>query len=200
MPRPPRGNTLSETAMKNRIATAVIILFLLLAALVALSACDVTDGVFLPAADAEGIAEQVVRIHIRANSNSEEDQAVKLAVRDDITAYLTSKLEGCENKTDALRVLDGEKENLRYIAQKALERNGYDYKVRVELKPESFPERTYDDYTFPAGEYDALMIYLGEGTGDNWWCVAFPPLCFLPGDGENITYASWVKELLDRIF
>lgn len=186
--------------MKNRIATAVIILFLLLAALVALSACDVTDGVFLPAADAKGIAEQVVRIHIRANSNSEEDQAVKLAVRDDITAYLTSKLEGCENKTDALRVLDGEKENLRYIAQKALKHNGYDYKVRVELKTESFPERTYDGYAFPAGEYDALMIYLGEGTGDNWWCVAFPPLCFLPGDGENITYASWVKELLDRIF
>ena len=186
--------------MKNRIATAVIILFLLLAALVALSACDVTGGVFLPAADAEGIAEQVVRIHIRANSNSEEDQTVKLAVRDDISAYLTSKLEGCEDKTDALRVLDGEKENLRYIAQKALERNGYDYKVRVELKTESFPERTYDGYTFPAGEYDALMIHLGEGTGDNWWCVAFPPLCFLPGDGENITYASWVKELLDRIF
>lgn len=200
MPRPPRGNTLSEATMKNRIATAVIILFLLLAALVALSACDVTDGVFLPAADAKGIAEQVVRIHIRANSNSEEDQAVKLAVRDDITAYLTSILEGCENKTDALRVLDGEKENLRYIAQKALEHNGYDYKVRVELKTESFPERTYDGYIFPAGEYDALMIYLGEGTGDNWWCVAFPPLCFLPGDGENITYASWVKELLDRIF
>ena len=200
MPRPPRGNTLSEATMKNRIATAVIILFLLLTALVALSACDVTDGVFLPAADAEGIAEQVVRIHIRANSNSEEDQTVKLAVRDDITAYLTSKLEGCEDKTDALRVLDGEKENLRYIAQKALERNGYDYKVRVELKTESFPERTYDGYTFPAGEYDALMIHLGEGAGDNWWCVAFPPLCFLPGDGENITYASWVKELLDRIF
>lgn len=186
--------------MKNRIATAVIILFLLLATLVALSACDVTDGVFLPAADAEGIAEQVVRIHIRANSNSEKDQTVKLAVRDDITAYLTSKLEGCEDKTDALRVLDGEKENLRYIAKKTLERNGYDYKVRVELKTESFPERTYDGYTFPAGEYDALMIYLGEGAGDNWWCVAFPPLCFLPGDGENITYASWVKELLDRIF
>ena len=179
---------------------SVLFLFLVFATTVILSACDFGDGVFLPSSGAKDIASEVVRIHIRANSDSAEDQAVKLAVRDDITAYLTSKLEWCENKTDALRVLDGEKENLRYIAQKALEHNGYDYKVRVELKTESFPERTYDGYTFPAGEYDALMIYLGEGAGDNWWCVAFPPLCFLPGDGENVTYSSWVKELLDRIF
>ena len=200
MPRPPRGNTLYEATMKNRIATAVIILFLLLAALVALSACDVTDGVFLPAADAKGIAEQVVRIHIRANSNSEEDQAVKLAVRDDITARLTVMLNGCESKDDALAVLAKNSDSLRETAQSALKTRGFDYKARVELKTETFPEREYDGYVFPAGEYDALMIYLGEGAGDNWWCVAFPPLCFLPGDGENVTYSSWVKELLDRIF
>ena len=186
--------------MKNRIATAVIILFLLLAALVALSACDVTDGVFLPAADAKGIAEQVVRIHIRANSDSAEDQAVKLAVRDDVTARLTVMLNGCESKDDALAVLAKNSDSLRETAQSALETHGFDYKARVELKTETFPEREYDGYVFPAGEYDALMIYLGEGAGDNWWCVAFPPLCFLPGDGENVTYSSWVKELLDRIF
>ena len=200
MPRPPRGNTLYEATMKNRIATAVIILFLLLAALVALSACDVTDGVFLPAADAKGIAEQVVRIHIRANSDSAEDQAVKLAVRDDVTARLTVMLNGCESKDDALAVLAKNSDSLRETAQSALETHGFDYKARVELKTETFPEREYDGYVFPAGEYDALMIYLGEGAGDNWWCVAFPPLCFLPGDGENVTYSSWVKELLDRIF
>ena len=146
------------------------------------------------------LADDVVRIHIRANSNGEEDQAVKLAVRDEITAYLDGKLRGCEDKADAVRVLETERENLADIAQTVLYRNGFDYKVRVELKNENFPERVYGDYVFPVGDYDALMIYLGEGAGDNWWCVAFPPLCFLPGDGEDVVYSSWVKELLDRIF
>ena len=73
--------------------------------------------------------------------------------------------------------------------------------MRVELKKENFPKREYDGYVFPEGEYDALMIYLGEGKGDNWWCVAFPPLCFVPADGgEDITYVSWVKEFLEDIF
>ncbi len=186
--------------MKTRVTLSVLFLFLVFATTVILSACDFGDGVFLPSPGSEDIAAQVVRIHIRANSNSAEDQAVKLAVRDEITARLTVMLDGCESKNDALAVLAKNSGNLRETAQSALETNGFDYKARVELKTETFPEREYDGYVFPAGEYDALMIYLGEGTGDNWWCVAFPPLCFLPGDGENVTYSSWVKELLDRIF
>ena len=135
------------------------------------------------------------------NSNSAEDQSVKLAVRDEVTAYLTSALEGCRSKSDALDSLAAEKENLRAIAQSVLDAHGYDYKAAVELKKENFPDREYDGCFFPAGVYDALMIYLGEGKGDNWWCVAFPPLCFVPdADGEQIVYASWVKELIDKIF
>lgn len=186
--------------MKTRVTLSVLFLFLVFATTVILSACDFGDGVFLPSSDAEDIASEVVRIHIRANSDSAEDQTVKLAVRDEITARLTVMLDGCESKDDALAMLAKNSGNLRETAQSALETNGFDYKARVELKTETFPEREYDGYVFPAGEYDALMIYLGEGAGDNWWCVAFPPLCFLPGDGENVTYSSWVKELLDRIF
>ena len=156
--------------MKTRVTLSVLFLFLVFATTVILSACDFGDGVFLPSSGAEDIASEVVRIHIRANSDSAEDQAVKLAVRDDVTARLTKM-------------------------------HGFDYKARVELKTETFPEREYDGYVFPAGEYDALMIYLGEGKGDNWWCVAFPPLCFVPADGgEDITYVSWVKEFLEDIF
>lgn len=186
--------------MKRSLIPVLAILFLVALAAMLLSSCDLADGVFLPAKTSHDLADDVVRIHIRANSNGEEDQAVKLAVRDEITAYLDDKLRGCEDKADAVRVLETERENLADIAQAVLYLNGFDYKVRVELKNENFPERVYGDYVFPAGDYDALMIYLGEGAGDNWWCVAFPPLCFLPGDGEDVVYSSWVKELLDRIF
>lgn len=191
-----------RTLNLRRAALAAVIILLIVAAAAAFAACDGLETVLIPGrAEAEDVAEQVVRIHIRANSNSAEDQSVKLAVRDEVTAYLTSALEGCRSKSDALDSLAAEKENLRAIAQSVLDAHGYDYKAAVELKKESFPDREYDGCFFPAGVYDALMIYLGEGEGDNWWCVAFPPLCFVPdADGEQIVYASWVKELIDKIF
>ncbi|MEE0842647.1 MAG: stage II sporulation protein R [Christensenellales bacterium] len=185
--------------MKKRSIFLLIILCLSAAALLSLTACDDLAGAFIPRGN--DVSEQVVRIHIRANSNDAEDQAVKLAVRDEITEYLTLKLDGCKDKSDALERLAAERDVLTQIAQKTLYENGYDYKASVELKMEHFPERVYDGYVFPEGDYDALMIYLGEGAGDNWWCVAFPPLCFVPdADGEDIVYKSWVKEMLDKIF
>lgn len=188
--------------MKKRIVWVIIVLSLLFCTVALFAACDSLREVVLPPrATAADIADKVVRIHIRANSNSEEDQRVKLAVRDSVTAFLTEELEGCITRENALEVLAEDGEKLREIAQNTLYDNGYDYKVRVELKKENFPEREYDGYVFPEGEYDALMIYLGEGKGDNWWCVAFPPLCFVPADGgEDITYVSWVKEFLEDIF
>ena len=188
--------------MKKRIVWVIIVLCLLFCAVALFAACDSLREVVLPPrATAADIADKVVRIHIRANSNSEEDQRVKLAVRDSVTAFLTEELEDCLTRENALEVLAEDGEKLREIAQSTLYANGYDYKVRVELKKENFPEREYGGYVFPEGEYDALMIYLGEGKGDNWWCVAFPPLCFVPADGgEDITYVSWVKEFLEDIF
>ena len=150
----------------------------------------------------ENIANECVRIHIRANSNSQQDQSVKLAVRDEITAYLTQKLDGCTNKKDAVSILCSEKQNLVNIANNTLYAHGFDYKASIALKNEYFPDRQYDGYDFPEGYYDALIIYLGTGEGDNWWCVAFPPLCFVPDsqNGEKIVYKSWVKEWLDKLF
>lgn len=101
-----------------------------------------------------------------------------------------------------MRVLEKEQSNLVEIANKTLYDNNFAYKASIALKEEYFPEREYDEYTFPKGKYDALIIYLGKGEGDNWWCVAFPPLCFVPSapNGEKIVYKSWVKELLDKMF
>lgn len=147
------------------------------------------------------IADKVVRIHIRANSNNPLDQQVKLAVRDEITAYLTEVLDGCRTKSQSLSTIKNHLDELTKIADNTLYHHGFDYRSAVSVKKELFPDKTYDGLTFPEGVYDALIIELGTGDGDNWWCVAFPPLCFVPeGDGEKVEYKSWVKEIIDKIF
>lgn len=150
----------------------------------------------------QNIFDECIRIHIRANSNSEQDQAVKLKVRDSITSYLSVMLKDCKDKQDAVNTLNKLKQNLVNIANNTLYLNNFTYKASIVLNRDYFPAKAYGEYIFPEGEYDALIIYLGQGVGDNWWCVAFPPLCFIPSnDGEDrIVYKSWVKELLDKIF
>lgn len=175
---------------------------LILSIFILLIACILVFCACGKSASNSDIASECVRIHIRANSNSENDQSVKLCVRDEITNYLANSLEGCNSKTDALAKLTQEKEQLVKIANNVLHRNGYEYKASITLNNEYFPDRQYDGYDFPAGYYDALIIYLGQGVGDNWWCVAFPPLCFIPDDdsGEKIIYKSWIKEKIEQIF
>ena len=168
----------------------IVLIGLIIAVLLltfALSACDEPD-----------LTQEVVRIHIRANSNSQIDQAVKLKVRDSVTEYLTERLEGVNSKAQALETLDASKAEITKIANEVLAQNGFDYKANIYIGKETFPERVYGEYAFPEGEYDSLILNLGTGEGDNWWCVAFPPLCFVP-EGE-VVYKSWVKEKLDSLF
>lgn len=179
---------------KKSVCFYVMISIVLALSALTLSACGA-------APDAKELASECVRIHIRANSNSDIDQAVKLRVRDTVTQYLTDKLENAKTKERALEILEKEKENLIKLANSALKTNGFDYGASAAISREHFPEREYGEYTFPEGEYDALIINLGSGSGDNWWCVAFPPLCFVPdGGSEKIVYKSWIKEKLDELF
>ena len=182
--------------MKKQYALILALIFLFLASIILLTSCS-QESTRL-----ETLQQSCIRIHIRANSNSAEDQAVKLKVRDAVTAYLCDLLAGCKSKREAFDLLDKNKSKLVEIANSALEQSNYTYKSRVRLSNEYFPDRTYDGYDFPAGNYDALILELGSGTGDNWWCVAFPPLCFVPsgGSGEKIVYKSWIKEMLDKLF
>lgn len=175
-----------ELKFKKGIVLICLIIAVLLLTF-ALSACDEPD-----------LTQEVVRIHIRANSNSDIDQAVKLKVRDSVTEYLTEKLEGIETKAQALETLNHIKGDIVDIANAVLAQNGFNYGSNVYIGKETFPERVYGEYTFPEGEYDSLILNLGTGEGDNWWCVAFPPLCFVP-EGE-VVYKSWVKEKLDSLF
>ena len=123
------------------------------------------------------LADKVVRLHVLANSDSEEDQALKLRVRDAVLEQATAILEQSADRREAESRLRGQLLELERIAAKEIAEEGYDYPVTVNLENTDFPTKEYDGFTLPAGEYLALRVIIGEGQGRNWWCVVFPPLC-----------------------
>ena len=138
-----------------------------------------------------------LRLHIRANGNSPAEQAVKLKVRDAVVAYLTPLAQGVTTKREMQAVLADKMDEVTQIADHVLRENGYTYTSRAYFSHEEFPEKTYGDLTLEAGFYDAIIIELGEGKGDNWWCVAFPPLCFVAAEdveGDEVVFRSAIAE------
>lgn len=132
----------------------------------------------------------LLRLHIRANSNSDTDQAVKLKVRDVVNEYISSNVDKTSFE-EAYREISNSLDALSAAATEVLKNEGFCYTAKARLDNEYFPTRKYDDVTVPDGYYDALIIELGTGTGDNWWCVIYPPLCY----GEDFEYKSIFKEL-----
>ena len=123
------------------------------------------------------LSDKVVRLHILANSDSEEDQALKLKVRDRLLAYAEPILEGAADRREAEALLRGQILELERVAREEILANGYGYSVDIRLEDTVFPTREYEGFTLPAGKYLALRAVIGEGAGRNWWCVVFPPLC-----------------------
>ena len=123
------------------------------------------------------LADRVVRLHVLANSDGEEDQALKLLVRDRVLAQATELLTQAKDRTEAETLLREELPELEALAVRELRANGCAYPVTAELTDTEFPTREYDGFTLPAGEHLALRVVIGEGAGRNWWCVVFPPLC-----------------------
>ncbi len=142
---------------------------------------------------------EYLRVHIRANSNSEEDQNVKYKVRDAVVEFLTPTVAACESKEEAYAAINEKLSVIAAVADKTLRANGYQYGARASLRREEFPTRVYENATLEAGVYDALIVELGTGTGDNWWCVVYPPLCFTAGNG-NIVYKSKIAEIVRKFF
>ena len=139
-------------------------------------ACAALLGVWLDGAQA-ALSDQVIRLHVLANSDSEADQALKLRVRDRVLERATELLEQSADRQEAEALLRGNLLELENLAAEEIAAAGYDYPVTAELTDTTFPTREYDGFTLPAGEYLALRIVIGEGAGQNWWCVVFPPLC-----------------------
>ena len=131
----------------------------------------------LPVHGEEEIYDKVVRLHVLANSDSEEDQAIKLKVRDAILGVTVPLLENCQSKEEAVLLLEENQPLLLETAQTVLQENGFENAVSIEMGLEDYPTRTYDSFCFPAGEYISMRVSLGEGKGQNWWCCLFPPLC-----------------------
>lgn len=135
----------------------------------------------------KGIREEILRLHIIANSDEAYDQELKLKVRDALLNCGEAVFSGCEDIISAQGKFTDKSDELLFSAREVIKESGYDYNVKIELARSYFPTRVYDDITLPAGYYKAVRVIIGEGKGKNWWCIMFPPLC-LPaaGNGKEI--------------
>lgn len=136
----------------------------------------------------EDIQDKVFRLHILANSDSDEDQELKLKVRDEITAYTEKLFANCKTKEESIETAKKNIENIISKANETVKKYGYNYTVDAYITNMSFDTRVYDDFTLPAGKYDALRIVIGEGKGHNWWCVLYPAVC-VPSAQDDISTA-----------
>jgi stage II sporulation protein R len=127
----------------------------------------------------DDISQKLIRFHVIANSDSAEDQNLKLNVRDKVLKEIGPKLEKSGSKEESEKIIESNLGSIKHIAETVVKDSGKKYGVSVSLGKSMFPVKSYNDITLPAGEYDALKITLGSGEGKNWWCVMFPPLCFV---------------------
>lgn len=125
------------------------------------------------------IANSVFRLHVIANSDNKEDQDLKYKVRDNLLDYMNSICKNCKSKQEAISIVEKNKSTFEQIAVDTIKEQGYSYPVKINIGNFEFPTKNYGDISLPAGYYDALRVEIGEAKGQNWWCVMFPPLCFV---------------------
>lgn len=159
--------------MKKLKIGRIFVILILLSLFILISAISYVDAV------SNNIADSVFRLHVIANSDSKEDQELKLKVRDELLSYMNIISKDSTNKQEAMQIANEHKEEFIQIAEKVIKKNGYNYTVNVQVGKADFPTKYYGDITLPAGTYDALKVQIGEAKGQNWWCVMFPPLCFV---------------------
>lgn len=148
----------------------------------------------------ENYKEKLIRFHVIANSDSDEDQELKLKVRDAIIQYLQPKLINSSSVDESEKIIKSEYEQLEKISKNIINENGYSYDVKIGIEYANFPTKQYSNIVLPAGEYKALRIVIGEGQGKNWWCVMFPPLCFVDEESGVIDKETdkRLKEVLTK--
>lgn len=127
----------------------------------------------------QAVSEKIIRFHVLANSDSSNDQKLKQKVKDEIIKYILPKLKNSQSLEETRNILKEKDEDIVKIALKVIKAEGFNYKVKSQLSRENFPVKRYGTVVLPQGEYEAYRIIIGEGKGQNWWCVMFPPLCFI---------------------
>lgn len=136
----------------------------------------------------DSISNKIIRFHVLANSNSNEDQQLKIKVKDKIIEYIFPKLENSNSLEESREILANNEDEITKIANECINENGYNYSVKVEFKRENFPEKVYGNISLPQGEYEAFRVLIGEASGENWWCVMFPPICFVDVTKGQVSY------------
>lgn len=186
--------------MNKSIFYRILLVLLLLIVFVCFSAY------FYVTAVSSGISDSVFRLHVIANSDSDEDQALKLKVRDSLLEYMNSLCSSTSSKEEAMRIANEHIDDFTKIAQDVISQNGYDYSVDVSVGSCDFPTKEYGDVSLPAGTYDALRVKIGSASGHNWWCVMFPPLCFVdvssgivPDESKEILHDTMSDEEYDLL-
>ena len=159
--------------LKNYSWKRFLVLLFLLSLFILVSAISYVNAV------SSDIANSVFRLHVIANSDSTEDQALKLKVRDNLLNFMNDLAKDCSSKEEVISLAKEHKEDFEQIASKTITENGFSYPVSVGICVSDFPTKTYGDISLPAGCYDALKVKIGDANGKNWWCVMFPPLCFV---------------------
>lgn len=162
--------------------------------LLLLTGCYLFAANAVRARQVEAISDKVLRFHVIAKSDSENDQRRKLLVRDAVGAWMELKLQHAKDRADCEQIIDENMDQIRAVAEQTLEQDGEAEQVRVQLANVEFPDKVYGDYTFPAGTYRALQVIIGDGEGHNWWCVLYPNLCF-SSEGYDVTGEKAKQEL-----
>ena len=159
--------------MKNQKLKSSILLIFLLFIYIFISAQNYVTAV------SSNLSNAVFRLHVIANSNTKEDQELKLKVRDSLLEYMNSICSNCSTKQEAISIAIANTSHFQKIAEKTITDNGCNYSVKINIDNFYFPTKNYGDISLPAGLYDALRVEIGEAKGENWWCVMFPSLCFI---------------------
>ena len=171
--------------MKNKIYLFVPIFLVL----------TLATSIVAPAVNmSEDISDKVFRLHIRANSDSETDQNLKLIVRDELLKETKDLFSDCKSLEEAVELTNNNIDFIRKTVNKTIKSNGFNFNCSVKIDKEFFETRKYDRFTLPAGVYDALIIELGQGKGHNWWCVMFPAVC-ISGCSEDFDSALTEEEI-----
>lgn len=163
----------------NKIKSRLTILVLCFISVVSLMTVSISGEIKKIDSMSLDYKEKLIRFHVLANSDSEEDQNLKLKVRDAIIDYLQPKLINSSSIEESEKIIISEYNNLEKIGKNIIKENGYNYDIKVGIDYSNFPAKQYSNVVLPAGEYKALRIIIGSGQGKNWWCVMFPPLCFV---------------------
>lgn len=143
------------------------------------------------------ISDSVFRLHVIANSDSNEDQSLKYKVRDNLLKYMNNICSDCSSKQEAIDLVTEHQEEFKQVALDTIKKEGYSYNVKINIGNFEFPTKQYGDISLPAGYYDALRVEIGEAKGRNWWCVMFPSLCFIDVSSGIVPEES--KEELQNI-